>query len=330
MIDVQPLLHRLFLDVSTDFLFGSPIGVLGPELPAESLDFLQSFSTAQRWLTRRREAGWTSFRYDYSREWREAYSKVHKFVDQQVERALRETEKEDRLVPDEPGVRKRYVLLDELAKQIRDPIALRYQILGVLLPARDTTSRAVGNALFQLARHPQIWQRLRQVSLTVDSESLTFEKLKSFVEFRYVVQETIRLIGPAARVVRVAIRDTILPVGGGPDRKSPLFVAKGTTVSLGTWGVQHDADIWGDDVQEFRPDRWKGRKVYWEFVPFSGGPRICPAQQQVLTHTIYMLIRLAQKFESIENCDPVLEYLQKFTLGAESWNGVKVAFKKAS
>ena len=234
------------------------------------------------------------------------------------------------MVSDNQPIRKRYVLLDELAKQIRDPIALRYQILGVLLPARDTTSRAVGNTLFQLARHPHIWQKLRQASLTIDNESLTFEKLKSLVDFRYVVQESIRLIGPAARVVRVAIRDTILPSGGGPDRKSPVFVAKNTTVSLGTWGVQHDPDIWGDDVQDFKPERWKNRKVYWEFVPFSGGPRICPAQQQVLTHTIYMLVRLTQKFEAIENCDPVLEYLQKFTMGAESWNGVKVAFKQVS
>ena len=75
--------------------------------------------------------------------------------------------------------------------------------------------------------------------------------------------------------------------------------------------MNHDKDLWGEDFHEFKP--------IWEFVPFSGGPRICPAQQ-VFTHTIYLLVRLAQGLECIENCDPVFEYIQKFTLTFESGN----------
>ena len=216
-----------------------------------------------------------------------------------------------------------------MAKQIRDPIKLRYQILGVFLPARDTTSIAVGNCLFQLGRHPHVWTQLRRIALNLGDEPLSFQWLQSLVEFRYVVYETLRLSGPAARVSRVALRDTILPSGGGPNRKSPVFVAKGTTVVMGTWAVHHDRDIWGADVQEFKPERWKGRKPQWEFVPFLGGPRTCPAQQQVLTHVVYILVRLTQKFESIENRDSVFEYMEKFTMAFESRNGVKIAFRQA-
>ena len=302
---------------------------LQPEPSAECVEFLQAFTKAQRWVTKRREMGWLSFRYDFDKDWIDSYTKVHRFVDQQVKRALRETEKESKSDLDSPPVRKRYVLLDELAKQIRDPIQLRYQILGVFLPARDTTSIAVGNVLFQLARHPHIWTKLRGVSLELGDEPLTIEKLKSLVEFRYVLLETIRLVGPAARVVRTAVRDTVLPSGGGRDRKSPVFVSKGTTVSMGMWCMHHDKDIWGDDVQEFKPDRWTGRKTNWEFLPFSGGPRICPAQQQVLTHVVYILVRLTQRFESIENCDPVLEYIEQMNMAFESRNGVKVALRQA-
>jgi cytochrome P450 monooxygenase len=91
--------------------------------------------------------------------------------------------------------------------------------------------------------------------------------------------------------------------------------------------MNHDKDIWGEDVNQYKPDRWIGRKPFWEFVPFWGGPRICPAQQQVLTHSIYLLVRLTQRFERMENCDPVFEYLQKMASSIESKNGVKVAFK---
>ena len=302
---------------------------LQPEIPVECAQFLEAFSKAQRWVGKRREAGWLRFRYDFDKDWIDSYTKVHGFVDKQVERALKETKSSMTVDLDLQPSRKRCSLIDEMAKQIRDPIKLRYQILGVFLPARDTTSIAVGNVLFQLARHPHIWTRLRQISVALGDEPLTFEKLKSLVDFRYVLHETIRLSGPAARVWRVASRDTILPVGGGPDQKSPVFIPKGTTVVMGTWCVHHNKDIWGDDVQEFKPDRWIGRKPQWEFVPFLGGPRICPAQQQVLTHAIYILVRLTQRFESIENRDPVFEYIEKFTMAFESRNGVKVALKEA-
>ena len=312
-----------------DFLFGKSLNYLQPEVPAECTEFLEAFTKAQKGVTQRREAGWFQFRlhrYNEDKDWKEAYTKVHRFVDGQVERALRETAD---LKPDsnDTGVRRRYVLLDEMAKEIRDPIALRYHVLGVFNPARDTTSIAVGNTLFQLARHPDVWAKLRQISLELGDTPLTFEKLKSLVYFRHVLHETIRVCGPAARVWRVAVRDTVLPLGGGPDQKSPVFVGRGTPVVLGTWSMNHDKGIWGDDVHEFKPDRWTGRKPLWEFVPFFGGPRICPAQQQVLTYAIYILVRLTQKFERIENCDPVFEYVERFALSFESRNGVKVAFK---
>jgi hypothetical protein len=34
-------------------------------------------------------------------------------------------------------------------------------------------------------------------------------------------------------------------------------------------------DIWGPDADDFRPERWDGRRVGWEYLPFNGGPRIC-------------------------------------------------------
>jgi cytochrome P450 monooxygenase len=221
-----------FLDVSMDFIFGRSLNALQDEVPAECTEFLQAFTKAQSWVTKRREAGRLQFfiyRYFENKEWKGTYTKVHKFVDQQVARALQETAN-DKCHSNPPQVRKRYILLDEMAKQIRDPIQLRYHVLGVFNPARNGTARAVGNTLFQLARHPHIWTKLRKISLELGDTPLKFEKLNSLVEFRYVVQETIRVCGPAARVWPMAVRDTILPVGGGPDQKSPIFVPKVTAL----------------------------------------------------------------------------------------------------
>ena len=304
-----------------------------PETPSDSLEFLQAFNESLAGVGRRRRAGLLSFRYMFDKEWKEAYSKVHAFIDNHVRRALDETAPKDSSITSSKSNRDtplhRYVLLHEMAKEIRDPIELRYQILSVFLPARDTTSIAVGNALFHLARNPSVWTDLRSEAFSLGSQPLTFETLKSLVLFKYVLFETIRLQGPSGRVLRTALRNTILPVGGGADGKSPVFVEQGTVLALNLWGLHHDRDIWGEDVDEFNPHRWIDKRPMWDFVPFLGGPRICPAQQQVLTQAVYVLVRLVTVFARIENRDPMQEYIELTKMTVESRNGVRIALFSA-
>jgi hypothetical protein len=34
-------------------------------------------------------------------------------------------------------------------------------------------------------------------------------------------------------------------------------------------------DLYGDDAEEFIPERWEHLRPTWEYLPFNGGPRIC-------------------------------------------------------
>ena len=289
---------------------------------------MKAFNESLAGAGRRRRAGMLRFRYMFDQKWKEAYEKVHAFIDIRVQKALEETAQEK--MSNEQIQPQRYVLLHEMAKEIRDPIELRFQILNVFLPARDTTSIAVANTLFHLARNPKVWTDLRSAALSLGSQPLTFEVLKSLTLFKYVLFETIRLQGPSGRVLRTALRNTIIPVGGGPSGRSPVFVEKGGIVALHLWGLHHDRDIWGDDVDEFKPQRWVDKRPMWEFVPFLGGPRVCPAQQQVLTQAVYVLVRLVREFAGIENRDPTLEYVEMTKMTVESRNGVKIALCPAS
>lgn len=40
-----------------------------------------------------------------------------------------------------------------------------------------------------------------------------------------------------------------------------------------------------------------------EYLPFNGGPRICLGQQYALTESMYVMVRIAQEFSSIETVD---------------------------
>ena len=45
------------------------------------------------------------------------------------------------------------ILLHELVKKIRCPITLRFELINVFLPSRDTTAALLSNVFVQLARH---------------------------------------------------------------------------------------------------------------------------------------------------------------------------------
>jgi cytochrome P450 len=52
----------------------------------------------------------------------------------------------------------------------------------------------------------------------------------------------------------------VLPHGGGPIGQDPILLQKGDEVEM-VMSVMHiDRDIWGDDVMEFKPERWRNLK----------------------------------------------------------------------
>lgn len=97
--------------------------------------------------------------------------------------------------------------------------------------------------------------------------------------------------------------DTVLPRGGGPEGKSPIFVPKGAVVIYSTYAQHRRKDLFGPDAHEFRPERWESLRPGWNYVPFNGGPRICPGQQYALTEASYVVTRFVQTFAHMRSCD---------------------------
>lgn len=263
---------------------------------------------------------------------------MNDFVNKFIERALR-------LSPEELASKTKsdqgYTFLHELASFTRDRKVLRDQLVAVLLAGRDTTAASLSWTLYELGRHPEVVRKLRaeiieQVGL--DREP-TYADLKNMKYLQNVMNEVLRLYPVVPFNVRLALKDTTLPVGGGPDGTLPLAVCKDTPIGYSTLLMQRREDLYPPVSETFaHPDAFSPERWYhwqpkpWTYIPFNGGPRICIGQQFALTEMSYTLCRLFQRFERVESYMDAVDG-GKPTLKAEivlqPGDGVKVAFWRA-
>ena len=105
-------------------------------------------------------------------------------------------------------------------------------------------------------------------------KEITFSGLKNCSYLRHVNDESLRLHPVVPVNSRYANKDTTLPYGGGIDGSAPVFVPRGTVCDYSVYVMHRRKDIWGPDADEFRPERWEGRKAGWEYLPVR--KYLCP------------------------------------------------------
>jgi cytochrome P450 len=206
----------------------------------------------------------------------------------------------------------KYIFLEAIAEQTRDPVEIRAQLLNILLAGRDTTASLLSWFFHEMLRNPAVFEQLRTVIINTfgsfdDPTDISFATLKSCQYLQYCINETLRLWPVVPGNGRRSNKATTLPRGGGPDGKSPVFIPAETGVDYSVHVLHRRKDIWGEDADTFRPERFQGLRPNWTFIPFNAGPRICIGQQFALTEASYVIVRLLQKFDKIEAAEGELE-----------------------
>ncbi|TGO61648.1 hypothetical protein BOTNAR_0126g00200 [Botryotinia narcissicola] len=240
-VNLKPLLHKLIFDTSTEFLFGESMNTLSAETTFQTEECLAAFDYAIRGMGIRFQLGSLRFLY-WDNKWYKLIKITHSFADRYVDKAMefrrsylnsqegREKEKggeSDSEIDDENG-NHRHVLLHEMAKQTGSRDDLRNQILYVFLAGHESSAITIGNAIFHLCRNPRCGRSL-----------------------------ALRLHPVAPTDTRIALQDTILPTGGGPQGTSPIFVKKGQIVFASFHALHILAPCFQPDPDIFRPERWE-------------------------------------------------------------------------
>ena len=107
-----------------------------------------------------------------------------------------------------------------------------------------------------------------------------------------ILQEVLRLYPPGVGLGRMIYEET--KIGN-------ITLPAGTYFLLHMMLLHYDPDIWGDDVNEFNPDRFaegvsKAGKGLASYFPFGGGPRICIGQNFAMLEAKMALVMILQHF----------------------------------
>ena len=328
-VDLQPLFGRLALDSSTEFLFGETVGSLTPEIvSSDAHGFLKAYNYGQFVVGKRLHLPQWNFITRDKRFW-DSCKIAHNFVDAYIVRAQKQVSHSE-LANEKPS---RYILAQELVERTTDIHDIRSQLLNVFLPAHEAAGVALTNVFFNLARNPRVYEKLRAEILAAgDQVNWTYERLRSLKYLQHVINETFRLNPAIGTNTRMALQDTMLPTGGAlaSSRSHPVYVQKGDTITISFYALHRRQDLFGSDANMFRPERWESLHLPpWCYLPFGGGPRVCPGQNLALIEVAYTIVKILQIFKSIENRDPVFEFVEVYKITTDSGNGAKVSMVPA-
>ncbi|KAI9465313.1 cytochrome P450 monooxygenase pc-bph [Lactarius psammicola] len=134
-----------------------------------------------------------------------------------------------------------------------------------------------------------------------DDPASSYEAVKSLPYLNAVIDEGLRLHSTSG----VGL-PRIVPEGGM--KIQDHFFEQGTILSVPTYTIHRDVEVWGNDASVFRPERWFERDsdaMQRTFYPYSIGPRACIGQNIASLELLLIISSLFRRF------DIVLDYPDK-------------------
>ncbi|XP_051127243.1 cytokinin hydroxylase [Andrographis paniculata] len=228
------------------------------------------------------------------------YNREIKSMKKEVERQLMEIiqSRKDRV---EVGRSSSYgndmlgMLLEEMQKKRSDGFSLNLQIImdeckTFFFAGHDTTARLLTWTLMLLATNPHWQEKVRaEVQDLCHGGPPSLDHLSKLSLLNMVINESLRLYPPATLLPRMAFEDIKL---------GDLHIPKGLSLWIPVIALHHSKEIWGDDANEFNPQRFASRSAGAgrHFLPFAAGPRNCVGQLFAQMEAKIILAMLLSKF----------------------------------
>ncbi|GMT18695.1 hypothetical protein PFISCL1PPCAC_9992, partial [Pristionchus fissidentatus] len=142
--------------------------------------------------------------------------------------------------------------------------------LVMLLGGFETTANSLSYLTHFLANHPEVQEKIyEEVQAIFPNETINYEDLSELKYTEAAIKESLRHypLGSVGVTRECQKRTTI----GG------MQLEVGDNILTDTWSLHKDKTIWGEDAEEFRPERWleDSSRPRVAFQGFGEGPRMC-------------------------------------------------------
>ncbi|MBA0689958.1 hypothetical protein Goari_007659 [Gossypium aridum] len=158
----------------------------------------------------------------------------------------------------------------------------------------ETTALALTWTLLLLAMYPYWQNQLRdEIKQVIGDGEIDFTKLADLKKMGWVMKEVLRLYSPAPNAQRQAREDI---------KVDDLVIPNGTNIWIDVVAMHHDPTLWGDDVNEFKPERFKDDHLYggckhkMGFLPFGFGGRMCVGKNLTMMEYKVMVTLMLTRF----------------------------------
>ncbi|RAQ58065.1 cytochrome P450 monooxygenase [Aspergillus flavus] len=124
------------------------------------------------------------------------------------------------------------------------------QMLTFLAAGHETTASAFTWACYLLTLYPDVQERLRteiRERIPSGNHPITWSDLETLPLLNGVCQEVLRLYPTVPMTIREAVRDSVV---------AGKHIPKGTRILLCPYAINRSPEFWGNDGEEFRPERW--------------------------------------------------------------------------
>ncbi|KAM2691868.1 hypothetical protein EV2_006221 [Malus domestica] len=243
---------------------------------------------------------------------------IYKLINRKIETSHNSSE--DEL----PALKKGDMISRLLEVRGNDPKYLRDLILSLIVAGRDTTASTITWVIYMLCKHPHMQEKVAKevreaANLKDDSsivelaDGLNEEALNKMQYLYAALAETLRLCPSVPLNAKICSSDDTWPDG--------FSVKKGDMVAYNAYSMGRMTYLWGDDAQEFRPERWLDENgVFQEespfkFIAFSAGPRICLGKDFAHREMfIFSAVLLGSFIFKLKEENKVARYTTKVTL----------------
>ncbi|KAL6424943.1 hypothetical protein ACFW04_009350 [Cataglyphis niger] len=168
----------------------------------------------------------------------------------------------------------------------------------------ETSATTIAFALYKLALHPEIQNKLRKEilqALVKFDGKITYEMIMSLPYLDMVFFETLRMYPPAEYLQRTTTKTYNVP-------NSKLVIEKGTPIFISVRGLHYEPKYF-PDPDKFDPERFseenKRDRSRYVYLPFGLGPRACIASSLGLLEMKLAFVKILSKFE-VATCEKTL------------------------